>query len=287
MNPLRKQFNADPAFPFSIMHRDLKNYRTELPDHLHDWYEIVYVHSGKGVFFIDQTIYDMRAGDLFVIPGNTIHRSFPDREDPVTSTAVFFSPVLIQPSSLGESFSYLRCFELGRARKSFKLDCTDSLREGIEALVDRIDAELKEQKPGFRHAVMLIVHQLLLRINRETAAGSPKGESSDAAPDWMKSLLLYIDERFCEPIGLAELAVHAAVSPAHLSRLFKQLTGMTVTGFIAAKRLIRAKELLLQTGDGVGQIAAACGFESLPHFHRSFKRFVGTTPAAYRRSGAG
>lgn len=287
MNPLRKQFNADPAFPFSITYHDRKNYKTELPDHLHDWYELVYVHSGKGVFFIDQTIYDMRAGDLFVIPGNTIHRSFPDRDQPVTSTAVFFSPVLVQPSSLGESFSYLRCFETGRSRKSFKLDCPDRLKASIEELLAQIDAELKATKPGYRHAVMLIVQQLLLQINRETAAHSRSGESSDVGPGWMKSLLLYIDEHYCEPIGLTDLAVQASVSPAHLSRLFKQLTGMNVTGYIAAKRMTKAKELLLQTDDNVGTIASACGFESMTHFHRSFKRIVGTTPAAYRRGASG
>jgi len=285
VKPFRKQFDALPSFPFAIDYREKKNYRTELTDHLHDWYELVYVHSGAGAFFIDRSFDEMREGDLFAIPGNTIHRAFPDKENPVTSTAVFFSPILIQQISLGEPFSYLRCFEQGRARRRFKLDTTPALRREIEACVDRMHDELAAGRPGFRHAVTLLLHQLLLAIHRETSAAA-EARTHDIGPEWMKDILLYIDGHYCEDIGLAELSARASVSPAHFSRLFKQLTGMNVTAFIAAKRMIRAKELLLATSDGVGAIAAACGFESLPHFHRLFKRIVGTTPSAYRREAS-
>nr|WP_202887034.1 AraC family transcriptional regulator [Cohnella zeiphila] len=275
-----------PSFPFAIDYREKKNYRTELTDHLHDWYELVYVHSGSGAFFIDRSFDEMREGDLFAIPGNTIHRAFPDKVDPVTSTAVFFSPILIQQTPLGEPFSYLRCFEQAQARRRFKLNTTPALRLEIESVVDRMHDELEAGIPGFRHSVTLLLHGLLLAIHRETSSLPEARAGGDIAPGWMQDILLYIDDHYCENIGLAELSARASVSPAHFSRLFKQLTGMNVTAFIATKRMIRAKELLLASDDGVGAIAAACGFESLPHFHRLFKRIVGTTPSAYRREAS-
>ena len=85
MRPFRKPFFGDPAFPFEMVHRATKYPQFELPDHLHDRCEIVYVHSGRGTFFIDDTLYEKAPGDLFLIPGDTIHRAFPDADDPIVS----------------------------------------------------------------------------------------------------------------------------------------------------------------------------------------------------------
>ncbi|MFD2332904.1 helix-turn-helix domain-containing protein [Cohnella sp. GCM10020058] len=285
MKPIFKPFNASPNFPFSFVYKDTKTKQRELPDHLHDWYELVYVHGGKGTFFIDRTFYDMQPGSLFLIPANTIHRAFPDAEDPVTSTALFFNPALVQTPSFGEPFSYMQCFEWSRQYRMHELKCSFALREGFERRLQEIDDELRASEIGERHAVSLLVQRILLAVHRElgVAGGGEASPPSAIGPLWMRDALLYVDEHYSKEIGLRELSKRAAVSPAHFSRVFKQMTGMNVTGFIAAKRIVKAKEMLLGTDQNVAQIAAACGFDSLPHFHRLFKRIAGGTPAAYRR----
>jgi AraC-like DNA-binding protein len=58
---------------------------------------------------------------------------------------------------------------------------------------------------------------------------------------------------------------------------------MNVTDYVNAKRISLAKERLLESDDSVSLIAERCGFESLPHFHRIFKKITGQTPGAYKR----
>ncbi|SFB22415.1 AraC-type DNA-binding protein [Cohnella sp. OV330] len=285
MKPIFKPFTVAPSFPFSFVYRDTKTEQRELPDHLHDWYEMVYVHGGKGTFFIDRTFYDMQAGSLYLIPANTIHRAFPDAEDPVTSTALFFNPALVQAPSYGEPFSYMQCFDWSRQHRRHELKCSFALREEFERCLQEIDEELRGSEIGGRHAVSLLVQRILLSVHRElgVAGGGETNKPPAIGPLWMRDTLLYIDEHFSKEIGLRELSKRASVSPAHFSRVFKQMTGMNVTGFIAAKRIVKAKEMLIWTDQNVAQIAAACGFDSLPHFHRLFKRIAGGTPATYRR----
>ncbi|MBB6634556.1 AraC family transcriptional regulator [Cohnella thailandensis] len=284
MKPIQKQFNVTPSFPFSFVYRDTKTKQRELPDHLHDWYEMVYVHGGRGTFFIDRTFYEMNAGSLFLIPGNTIHRAIPDALDPVTSTAVFFHPILLPLQSLGEPFSYLQSFDRSRLNRTYRLKCSPSLQAALEQSLNEIDRELRASESGVRHAVSLLLQRILLAVHRELGAELRQSSPSPAiGPVWMRDALLHIDEHYSEEIGLHELSRRASVSPAHFSRVFKQLTGMNVTGFIAAKRIIKAKERLLETDLNVAVIAAECGFDNLPHFHRLFKRIVGKTPSAYRR----
>ncbi|MDD9272250.1 helix-turn-helix domain-containing protein [Paenibacillus sp. GCM10023248] len=285
MGPIRKIFDNQDTFPFSYAYKNTKSSQSELPDHLHDWYEIVYVYRGNGTFFIDHTFYEMKAGDVFLIPGNTIHRATPDKETPVTSTAVYFSPGLVQAPQLGDTFSYLHSFEQAAQLRHYKLATLLPQRQHLEHCWDAIRHELKLRSPGHRQAVYVQLLQVLLYLQRDIGSDMPLHTGDPlAAPGWMRESLLYIDEHFCEDIGLNTLSKQAAVSPAHFSRVFKQLTGLNVTAYIMTKRIIRAKQLLAESDTTIQHIAELCGFESLPHFHAMFKRVLGMTPAAARKA---
>ncbi|MCY9666608.1 AraC family transcriptional regulator [Paenibacillus alginolyticus] len=285
MHPVRKVFDANDAFPFSYAYKNTKSSQSELPEHFHDWYEIVYVYRGKGTFFIDHTFYEMKQGDLFLIPGNTIHRATPDREMPVTSTAIYFNPSIVQVPNLGDSFSYLHCFDQAAEHRNYKLETLLPQRQHLDVCLESIQYECKHQSLGHRQAILLQLLQLLLFLNRDLDSGiKPNVGDSIAPPVWMREILLYIDQHFCEDIGLKTLSKQASVTPAHFSRVFKQLIGMNITAYIMTKRIIRAKQLLSENDLNINIIAEMCGFESLPHFHAMFKRVLGMTPAAARKS---
>jgi hypothetical protein len=216
MHPVRKVFDANDAFPFSYAYKNTKSSQSELPEHFHDWYEIVYVYRGKGTFFIDHTFYEMKQGDLFLIPGNTIHRATPDREMPVTSTAIYFNPSIVQAPNLGDSFSYLHCFEQAAEHRNYKLETLLPQRQHLNVWLESIQYECKHPNSGHRQAILLQLLQLLLFLNRDLVSDTkPNVGDSIAPPVWMREILLYIDQHFCEDIGLKTLSKQASVTPAH------------------------------------------------------------------------
>ncbi|MBI3829360.1 MAG: helix-turn-helix transcriptional regulator [Planctomycetes bacterium] len=89
---------------------------------------------------------------------------------------------------------------------------------------------------------------------------------------------------FAEPVGLAEIAAAVHTSAPHLSRLFRRETGRTLTEHLQSLRVACAQKRLAESGAGILEIARASGFPTLEHFYRTFKRRVGLTPRAYRRS---
>ncbi|MFC0329140.1 helix-turn-helix domain-containing protein [Paenibacillus sepulcri] len=287
MKPIVKPFPDDHPFPLSIVYKDTKPPQNELPDHIHEWHEIVYVYSGKGTIFINHTFYEMSQGDLFLIPGNTIHRAFPDKAEPVTSTALFFNSSILPTETYGETFSFHQLFRPSGGI-SYKLALPPSAAANFSAMIDELKLESERREHGYRHLIAARLQLALLGISRLMPAlhQPSSNEQLAARPEWFADALAHIDRDVAGSSNLTELAALYSVSPEHFSRLFKQLIGMTFKTYINTKKMVHAKELLVATDLKVAAIALECGFDSLPHFHRMFKRLTGSAPAEYRQAAS-
>ena len=84
------------------------------------------------------------------------------------------------------------------------------------------------------------------------------------------------------PQDLRSLAARVALSPHHLSRIFRQETGVSITRFRNEQRLRTFIEKYEASPEQpILDLALASGFGSAAQFHRVFKELTGTTPASY------
>jgi AraC-like DNA-binding protein/mannose-6-phosphate isomerase-like protein (cupin superfamily) len=107
----------------------------------------------------------------------------------------------------------------------------------------------------------------------ERAAGTAVGKA-----------LEFVEARYASGESLDEAARAAGVSPPHLRRLVRELTGRTLRERRLRLRIQRAKHLLSQGGYNVKVVAGEVGYESVAAFCRSFKAVEGVSPTAYARS---
>ena len=89
---------------------------------------------------------------------------------------------------------------------------------------------------------------------------------------------------FKENLTVSEIGKRVHLSPEHLARRFKRETGYTLVEFLQQLRVQHASQLLRMTEWGLIEISADSGFGSMEQFHRIFKRNIGMTPGAYRKS---
>jgi transcriptional regulator GlxA family with amidase domain len=91
-----------------------------------------------------------------------------------------------------------------------------------------------------------------------------------------------MDRHYAEPLAIRQLARLAGLSVHHFIRAFRSATGQTPHQYLRARRIDRARELLVTTPMPVTEICDAVGFQSLGSFSALFRRLSGETPTAYR-----
>ena len=99
----------------------------------------------------------------------------------------------------------------------------------------------------------------------------------------MEKILTYLSGHFKEDIDLNEISSLVAMNASSFCRYFKERSGKTFTEYMLDLRIGYACKLLVENTMDVIQISIECGFNTIAHFNRIFKRNTGLTPTEYRK----
>ncbi|RYG70020.1 AraC family transcriptional regulator [bacterium] len=94
--------------------------------------------------------------------------------------------------------------------------------------------------------------------------------------------LQFMTQHYAARIDVSLLARTVHLTPKHFSRKFKAALGVPPIEYLQRVRLQQAAQQLASS-DGIGLIAARCGFENAAHFSRAFKAHFGITPTVHRQ----
>ena len=97
-------------------------------------------------------------------------------------------------------------------------------------------------------------------------------------------ILEYISENLSEQITLGDLAQRFHINYTYLSEMFSEATGVGFAKYLANLRMERARELIVNSGLSLTQIALSVGYSNYQHFSASFKRAHGLSPNQLRRN---
>lgn len=100
----------------------------------------------------------------------------------------------------------------------------------------------------------------------------------------IRDLVDRIEANLAEEVNILGLADSFVMSPWHFQRSFKSIVGDTLGGYIRGRRLTKAADLLLNTDQGIIDIAFSVGFGSHEAFTRSFKSTFQVSPKVFRKN---
>lgn len=92
----------------------------------------------------------------------------------------------------------------------------------------------------------------------------------------------YIKNHIYEHISVEQLSELTALNPNYLSSMFKAITGFSIIDFINKEKIDEAKKLLITTDRSLTEISNLLLFCDQSHFTKTFKKYAGITPKAFR-----
>lgn len=275
-------FGNEDEGPFYIQHIH-RSGSFERTQHMHEMYELYYLYEGERMYFIRDRSYLILPGDLVLINRRELHATSDSERLGHARVVINFSDSLVERMKdeapfLLDAFTY--------ATPVLRLDLPT--RRIVEDILDKMIHEAKEPHLGQTFAITHFLVELLMftaRFVRVHPVTSP--EHVSPLHRKISTIVRYINTHYADPLRLEELAEQFEISPAYLSRMFKEITGFSLVEYVNLVRVQEAQKLLATTRLKVIVIAEQVGFGSLVQFGRVFRLMTKMTPLRYRQSAVG
>jgi AraC-like DNA-binding protein len=236
-------------------------------DHYHPHHELYYLVEGECKYFIGNSTYEIKSGDLVIIPPRVIHRTIYNgkfrRRVLINCPASYIpEPVLRQ---MGEIPHILRNPEIiEELQRYFKL----------------IEKEYVTNDPFAQTMLRCYARELYVLIARSEIPSRVEAVTNDT----VAFVLDHVRAHYSERITLEDMAKRCAVSMSHLSKTFKAETGLGFSDYLSTLRLEKAETLLKVNKDmSITDVAFACGFNDSNYFSDKFKKEFGISPLKYKK----
>jgi AraC-like DNA-binding protein len=270
----------DPHFPIKLHHNYFDQQGMVIfPHHFHEHLEFLYIVTGKALIECGSTTITASAGDLIVVNSNELHYG-------ISLSSDLYYYALIADISLLHSQSVDAAetkFITPMTQKRLLLQNYVGDDSKVSSCMLAIIHELEQREFGYELAIKSELYRLLtLLLRGHVATVLTKDEYAERMKNIERftPVFKHIEDSYKDELSVDQLASMANLSRFHFSRLFKELSGHTVTEYITMTRLGKADYLLRHSPLTVSEVAAATGFNDIYYFSRTFKKHKKVSPSS-------
>ena len=273
----------DPHFPIKI-HSPWKMAQgaTLFPHHWHEHLEFLYCTSGKAIIECNSVPHSIEAGDLVVVNSNELHYGVSQSDDLLYYAMIVDLSLLHSHSLDAIEAKFITPITQNRIVFQNRISNDHDINICMAALIH----ELEIKSPGYELSIKSYLYRILTILYRQYVA--PSEQINDYLMR-MKNLerltpvLSYITECYQEILTVDKLADIAGLSRYHFSRIFRDLTGKTITEYINIIRINKSEFLISNTTMNISEIALASGFNDIYYFSNVFKKIKKISPSQLRK----
>ncbi|MFC5700932.1 helix-turn-helix domain-containing protein [Cohnella faecalis] len=250
----------------------------EVEPHFQYCYEISYIVSGSGYFYIDDECVRVGEGDIFFNSVGHIHRIRTGSSQPLRYVYMGF----MFNDLADEEFAPIHTFF--RSASYYHSKDTHNLMLPFYRNID----EFYSQKPYSNIMIKNYLEEIIVLSYRAFTekAGSSTRYSPQKSPNsvgyTVYSVIRFIENHLFELGSIKSIAEKLGYSYTYLSHTFKNKTGMTLQRYISLKKIEKAMEMLNYGDISINQIATKLGYETLQSFSKAFSRIMGYPPSLYK-----
>ncbi|MDD7645953.1 MAG: AraC family transcriptional regulator [Ruminococcus bromii] len=240
-------------------------------------YEITYVLSGSGSFFVDGRIYEMQKGDLLIVRKGELHNIISSESDPLRYFYLGFD--FVEPAA-NEKIAQLKYFfdntELVEVRNTMGIQDT-FMRILSEFISDDVLSNLLVE--AYMQEIICSVYRIFTQKFYKSYLLSGSNNSDEKL---VYDVINYIDVNLESMENLSDLSREFGYSYTHIAQKFSTFTGESLKAYHTKRRFEKANEYL-RRGYSITKVAELMGFKSIHAFSRAYKKYVGMAPREYKK----
>lgn len=255
-------------------------FSSEYPVHWHSDHEIICTVADNVNLTIGKKHFVSKKNDVYVVNPEQIHSlKSPSPDNPGEKIAAVC--ITLDAHFLKDAQKYFR-------QKHFKCQLTEDT-EKLSGLIMQFASEKRMiqnqqeyltnylQQMSRLYEILYIIADKGLVYNDE--AVDLRHERNEEKIHLVQE---YVRKNYSTRISQSDVAKECCFTQTYFSRFFKENTGMTFMEYLTSYRIIKAKEMLLETRMHIVDIAISCGFPDSRSFICAFKKKCGLTPHQYR-----
>ena len=234
-----------------------------------DHYLIHYVVAGRGTYCVNDTVYTLRAGDVFLAKPSQLITYTADQEDPweyywVGSNGACANKLVLQ--------------------MPFRDDMPVHSCRNPEAIKKAIYNIFLSRGPEQKNEVMMVGHLYLFIAELMQEALELAPHPANSSSQYVLSAIKFIQFNYFHDISIDDIAKSVGVSRSHLYRVFMSNVGQSPIDYLTNYRISEACYLLKNSNLSIAEIAVSVGFFDQFYFSRVFKKNKGVPPSKYLAS---
>lgn len=273
-------------FPLGVYLDDFAQVdQARIPWHWHEEIQFDLVVEGSIQFQIGSKAYVLQEGQCMFINTGVLHQIFPVEGMKGKLYAFVLRDSLLETDALSAVFR--KCL---LPLLKGQVDCIAFMEEGAidkraADLLRRIWDSFLEKEAGYQieiKGLLCCLWSCLLKKNQQKVNPITSRERRDM--DRVKTAITFMQEHYQEPLSLEDIAGQLALSKSELCRCFQRVMHTTPYDYLIQCRVRAASERLKRSDERILDIALQCGFDSLGHMGRYFRKYLGCSPSAFRKS---
>lgn len=234
--------------------------------YIRDYYLMHYICGGKGLYTINNKVFNLERDQIFIIPPGEVTVYSADKKEPWTYMWIGIGGIAIE--------EYMK---MAGFKKDKPVICASKkLKTILKAIIE------KSEEEGYNS--LAVTGNLYFFMDELIKCGGGGEINKSVSQTYIENAIVYINNNIQNKLTVSEIADYVGINRVYFCNIFKKIMGCTPQSYILNLKIEKAKTFLEETDNEVKFIANSLGYDDPFVFSHAFTKKTGISPKNWRNN---